>query len=169
MVAVLSLIVILVSLATPANAQEPADHDRLLALCGPQPLCVLPSQTKPDLVAVANKIIKLCQVEKEYVGECDLEKRLDRLKKGLADLHPVWRTPSPNQRGVIPIPPYIYPTPIYPTPQTRLETLRRDLARLRTTYTDRHPDVILLKSEIEALEREIAGGDSPGHQIIPVR
>lgn len=79
-----------------------------------------------------DKWIQQCRIEKEYVGgECDLEKPLDRLKKELADLHPVWRTPSPDQRGVMPIPPYIYPTP-----QHRLETLKRDLADLQSTTTD---------------------------------
>jgi hypothetical protein len=57
----------------------------------------------------------------------------------------------PEPRGIMPIPGYIYPTP-----QHRLETLRRDLARLQAMYSDRYPEVIRLKSEIAALECEIA-------------
>jgi polysaccharide chain length determinant protein (PEP-CTERM system associated) len=38
----------------------------------------------------------------------------------------------------------------------RLATLRQDLARLRTQFTDEHPDVIRLRQEIATLESQLA-------------
>jgi polysaccharide biosynthesis transport protein len=38
----------------------------------------------------------------------------------------------------------------------RLATLRQDLARLRTQFTDEHPDVIRVKQEIATLEKQLA-------------
>jgi uncharacterized protein involved in exopolysaccharide biosynthesis len=41
------------------------------------------------------------------------------------------------------------------TPQDRLVALRRELATLRTTKTERHPDVLELQRQIEELERDL--------------
>ena len=41
-------------------------------------------------------------------------------------------------------------------PDVRLDKMKRDLAVMETKYRDKHPDVLRLKSEIAALERESA-------------
>ena len=48
------------------------------------------------------------------------------------------------------------------SPGARLETLRQELARLRSTKTERHPDVMELKRRIEQLEQDPASsGPAP--------
>jgi hypothetical protein len=59
---------------------------------------------------------------------------------------------SPVVPGVVPVP---VPTPVDPN-QVRLDRLRRDLENLRSRYNDKYPDVVQLKIEIAALEREMA-------------
>ena len=62
---------------------------------------------------------------------------------------------------VMPAVPGVAPAPIaIPTPTdpnlVRLDRLRRDLENLRSRFNDKYPDVVQLKIEIAALEREIA-------------
>lgn len=45
------------------------------------------------------------------------------------------------------------------TPRSRRQALQLELARLESRYTDRHPDVVRLRSELKALERESGEGD----------
>jgi protein tyrosine kinase modulator len=40
----------------------------------------------------------------------------------------------------------------------RLAKMKQELAELRTTFSDKYPDVILLRARIASLERQIAGG-----------
>jgi succinoglycan biosynthesis transport protein ExoP len=40
----------------------------------------------------------------------------------------------------------------------RLMKMKQDLAELRTTFSDKYPDVILLRARIASLERQLAGG-----------
>lgn len=47
------------------------------------------------------------------------------------------------------------------SPDSRLETLRDDLARLRATQTPRHPDIIELQRQISELERQRATAPAP--------
>ena len=41
-------------------------------------------------------------------------------------------------------------------PEARLARLKQELARLRTHFSDKYPDVVLLAAEVTALEREVA-------------
>jgi polysaccharide chain length determinant protein (PEP-CTERM system associated) len=49
--------------------------------------------------------------------------------------------------------------PVGPTPASELAARRRQLAELSRTYSDEYPDVIVLKAEVAALERQVS--DSP--------
>src|SRR2546422_300608 len=51
-------------------------------------------------------------------------------------------------------------------PMTQLARLRQQLADLRTRFTEEHPDVVRVKSQIAALERQLA--DAKVHQSSPV-
>jgi succinoglycan biosynthesis transport protein ExoP len=42
------------------------------------------------------------------------------------------------------------------TPEARLAGLKQELARLRTQFSEKYPDVVLLAAEVAALEREVA-------------
>lgn len=133
MAAVLSLtVLVLLAFASPVHAQ--------MAELG-----IADSPTKPD--GLVDKLIQRCRIEKEYVGrECGFEKLLEQLaakkaKNNLPFLRDSLRVES------------CAPLPASPTRQQRLELLRQGMAYLQTTFTDRHPDVIRLKSEIE---REMA-------------
>jgi len=81
------------------------------------------------------------------------QQMIDRLKKELADLHPIYRVP--------PTPSEIYRLLEADIARWRLERAKRELADLQSKYTDRYPEVIQLKSEIAALEREIAAPPKP--------
>ncbi len=48
-----------------------------------------------------------------------------------------------------------------PSPQTRLESLRSELAALRSRYTEDHPDVIVLQEQVQTLEENLASGSAP--------
>lgn len=48
------------------------------------------------------------------------------------------------------------------TPTARLARMKRELLDLRTRFSDKYPDVIRLKAEIAALEREFAGAKPDG-------
>jgi len=45
----------------------------------------------------------------------------------------------------------------FDTPPARLAKLKRELRDLRTRFTDKYPEVVRVKAEIAALERELAG------------
>jgi uncharacterized protein involved in exopolysaccharide biosynthesis len=51
------------------------------------------------------------------------------------------------------------------SPEARLETLRTQYISLSTRYSPEHPDVIRLKNEIEALERETGATDFTAEKI----
>ncbi len=54
------------------------------------------------------------------------------------------------------------------SPAARLAKLRQELADLRTRYTDEHPDVVRVRDEIAALERQLAtGGGKPTSAPVP--
>jgi uncharacterized protein involved in exopolysaccharide biosynthesis len=46
-------------------------------------------------------------------------------------------------------------------PAVRLARLRQDLSAARARYTESYPDIVHLKAEISAVERELAGGAEP--------
>ena len=46
------------------------------------------------------------------------------------------------------------------TPEARLARMKQELAKLRTQFNDKYPDVIALKTEVAALEREVADAKS---------
>ena len=51
----------------------------------------------------------------------------------------------------------------FDTPPTRLAKLKRELRDLRTRFTDKYPEVVRVKAEIAALEREVAGAKPDGN------
>jgi polysaccharide chain length determinant protein (PEP-CTERM system associated) len=64
------------------------------------------------------------------------------------------------ERAVIEATPAAVSGPAGPTPASELAARRRELAELTRTYSDEYPDVIGLKAEIAALERQVS--ESPG-------
>jgi polysaccharide chain length determinant protein (PEP-CTERM system associated) len=46
------------------------------------------------------------------------------------------------------------------TPEARLARLKQELGRLRTQFSEKYPDVVLLAAEVTALERELADAKS---------
>ena len=50
--------------------------------------------------------------------------------------------------------------PATDSPAVRLAKLRQELADLHTRYTDEHPEVVRVKDEIAALERQLAGSNA---------
>ena len=71
---------------------------------------------------------------------------------------PVAATPSPA--------PILVPEPPDPQEQ-RLTRLRDELTTLQTRYNERYPDVIRLKAEIVALEREVPKAKAPAPKPTP--
>ena len=51
----------------------------------------------------------------------------------------------------------------FDTPTTKLAKLKRQLLDLRTRFSDKYPDVVRVKGEIAALEREIAASKPDGN------
>jgi len=51
------------------------------------------------------------------------------------------------------------------TPEVRLARAKEELAKLRTTFSDKYPDVVRLAAEVAALEREVAQARAHERQI----
>lgn len=56
-----------------------------------------------------------------------------------------------------------------PAEAAQLDTLKRALARFEENYTDKHPNVIITKSKIMALEKRLASVSTPSETIPAVR
>ena len=82
----------------------------------------------------------------------DQRQEMARLAETLSTLRAAPTRSTPSSR---PGPAPAAPTPSNPA-AVRLARMKQDLADLRNKFTDRHPDIIQLKLEIAALEREIA-------------
>src|SRR5262249_4626043 len=81
---------------------------------------------------------------------------LARLLDSMTLLANVPAPPLPIMRSTAgPAPVVAAPTQVDPT-TARLYKLRQDLAEARNRYKDTYPDVIALRTEVEALEREVA-------------
>jgi uncharacterized protein involved in exopolysaccharide biosynthesis len=51
------------------------------------------------------------------------------------------------------------------TPEARLTRLKQELTRLRTQFSEKYPDVVLMAAEISALEREVADAKSSEREL----
>jgi polysaccharide chain length determinant protein (PEP-CTERM system associated) len=52
--------------------------------------------------------------------------------------------------------PFVLGAPAAETPELRLTRLKEELARLRTQFSEKYPDVVRMAAEVAALEREVA-------------
>jgi succinoglycan biosynthesis transport protein ExoP len=108
----------------------------------------LPEQVEANLAALERLNTHL-RLNGEYRIRA-LERR-ERIEKQLADVR---LGPPPAAAASMPV--------------TRLAARRQELANLRRTYSDRHPDVIPLQEEIAALERQVSAADAETTSKPPV-
>ncbi len=95
----------------------------------------LPQQVAPNLATLERLN---GQLRLNDANQTRLRERRAALVKQLAETPAVGAPPSPD------------------TTAARIARLNQELAQLRTRFTDKYPDVIRLKAEIAALERQLA-------------
>jgi len=115
--------------------------------------------------------------EREDAAQGDVE-TLRQRQLALA-LRPAATAPATPVETPQPAPP---PTPVVMTPvapkasepiRQQLETLRLELSRLRASFTEEHPQVIALRSQIEQLQQQVQTEQRPtprpsvGPELIP--
>src|SRR5262249_12699085 len=116
----------------------------------------LPSQMDANLSTLERFNTQFRLNSEKQIRAREQRQELARLLDSMTLLANVPAPPLPIMRSTAgPAPVVAAPTQINPT-TARLYKLRQDLAEARNRYKDTYPDVIALRTEVEALEREVA-------------
>jgi len=131
--------------------KEMAEQERRVSEFNFSHLGELPQQVTANLASLERLNTQLRLNGENQVRTMD---RRDRLERQLADAE-----------SAAPAPPVTGPAP-HPRAE-QLANLRRQLDELRGKFTDQYPDVVRLRTELAALERQLAQSPAPAVTAAP--
>lgn len=111
----------------------------------------LPQQTQANLTTLEQIYI---QLRRNGDSQVRLQERQQTLERQLSEIEPVVAGSGPASPDAVAV---------------RLAQLRQELTDLQTRFSDKYPDVIRVKGQIEALERELQARPERPSSPAPVR
>ena len=112
----------------------------------------LPAQLDANLATLERLNTQFKLNGEKQLRAREQKQEMAKLAETLANLKPIPARSTANPRQSAPTTASVSTNPV----ALKLARLKQELADLRTRYTDRHPDIIQLKSDIAVLERELA-------------